>query len=78
MPLPPELRFRTEVAAVEALGHEVVVYVELPAPPTAGTGPHLAARLPGTFHAEPGDEIELSVDPGQVYLFDLEGRALTS
>jgi multiple sugar transport system ATP-binding protein len=58
------------VEVTEPMGHETVVHLRL--------GPsRLAARVPGTWQAEPGAEVAVAADPGRIQLFDAQtGSAL--
>ncbi|MGD8395871.1 MAG: TOBE domain-containing protein, partial [Candidatus Eiseniibacteriota bacterium] len=71
----PRARCRVTVHAVEALGHETIVYFAF------GAGdPHartiMAARLPARIDVEPGATLELGMDTARVHVFDRDGEAL--
>jgi len=57
-----------EVANVESLGHEQLVYLQ--------GEPPLVARLDAAHRARVGERIELGVDMGQLYLFGTDGVTL--
>jgi multiple sugar transport system ATP-binding protein len=66
------LRFATVVTAVELLGHEALVHVEI-------AGSALIARLPGATRPHAGDRLELGIDPTDLTLFSAaDGVALNA
>jgi len=84
---PERPRLRLEVASVELLGDEQIVYAPAPVPvidPDAGAKPaplapeqsYLAARLPAERRVRAGDTVALALDPEALRWFDEEGRAL--
>ncbi|MEA3410459.1 MAG: ATP-binding cassette domain-containing protein [Pseudomonadota bacterium] len=76
---------RTRVSAVESLGHEQLVYGNIPGlDATGGNNGDASPNRNGNivFRADaddplsPGDEISVSMDPRRVYLFDASGRTM--
>ena len=79
---------QVRVIAVEAMGHEQIVYFDAgvrrlaAAPRTADSGEVpladgvFAARLPSRCHAEPGQSLGLRFDLSQIHVFDMNGVAL--
>lgn len=84
---PEDQRCRIRVHAVEALGHEKILYFESPVrgpgsggdeaaeSRSQGTGT-MSARLPAKIDVEAGDEIELGIDTAQSHFFEPDGKAL--
>lgn len=77
-----------EVALLESLGHEQIVYFQAPVPvadvdqgpdvtvKSAGTS-LLAARLPADRDVKAAQKIRLAVDPNKFYWFDRSGKTLS-
>ena len=65
------LRFVVE--HVEWLGHETLAHLRAAA---GADGAQVVARLPGMHPLAAGAPLALAVDPGRVYVFDRDGRAL--
>ena len=58
------------VALTELLGREQMVYLDL------RDGTRLVARLGADQRLHPGEDIAIGIDPGRLYLFQADGRAL--
>lgn len=81
-----DIRVPVEVESVEALGYESLLYfrsemASLDIDCFAETGqervqPQMVARLSGLSDIGSGQQIELGLDPKQLYLFSKEGEAL--
>ncbi len=83
----PQLSLRVET--IESLGHEQLVYGQLPNANYSGsesvdhllqsighsTG-QLIARLPVDYAVRPGNDLTVGIDERQLYFFNLEGKAL--
>ena len=79
---------RVRVIAVEAMGHEQIVYFDMGVKAFATTtrtsssgeatlsNGVFAARLPSRCHAEPGQSLALGLDVSQIHIFDMNGVAL--
>ena len=63
-------RLHGRVAMTELLGREQMVYLDL------GDGTRMVARLHADHRFDAGEEIAVGIDPGRMYLFDDQGRAL--
>jgi multiple sugar transport system ATP-binding protein len=61
---------RIQVALVEPLGHETVIYGEIEG------GAKLTLALPGSIKVRPGATLDCFFDPNDCYLFDGSGVAL--
>lgn len=82
-----QTRIPVEIAGIEALGHEHLVYfradvtaVDTDRFTTAGNEsmrPQMVARLPGQAKVETGGTIELGVGLQELYFFDAEGGAIS-
>ncbi len=84
---PEHARVPIRAEAVEALGHEQIVYFEAPVPAidadrapeivrASGQAALLAARLSTRRSIRPGETASLAVDAAALYWFDGGGRAL--
>jgi len=60
------------VKAVEALGHEQLLYADIP----QVSGENTAIRLPALPMIAIGDRLPLAVDSRRIHLFDAQGRAI--
>jgi len=81
-------RLQVRALAVEAMGHEQIVYFDVGMKPLAARvtgaesgevalpGDAFAARLPSRCHAEPGQSLALGLDVSQIHIFDMNGVAL--
>ena len=68
------VELRTDVQAVEFLGHETLVSLSLPGSESIPTEPPFVARLPGSFR-QPGDNRAIFyLKPEDLYFFDTAGR----
>ncbi|MDJ0616718.1 MAG: sn-glycerol-3-phosphate ABC transporter ATP-binding protein UgpC [Calothrix sp. MO_192.B10] len=88
----PDRCLPVEVEAVEALGHEMIVYFDAPVSrvevedsrdgTTAGSlkggqsSSILIARLPSNRNVYTGTQVNLGVDTSKLYLFHLDGKAI--
>jgi multiple sugar transport system ATP-binding protein len=75
----PRPRIEVELAAVEMLGHEEILYFTSPAvsSPEGGSSVGLlAARVGVGRRPETGDRVELAVDTHALHLFGADGRRL--
>ena len=68
------VELRTDVQAVEFLGHETLVYLSLPASGSASSEPPLVARLPGQFCQPRDNRAVFFLNPKDLYFFDAAGR----
>ena len=84
-PAPQTLGLGLKVVAVEALGHERLVYAELADPEdeqrrralqACGAGAQLALRLPPGRPVAPGSLIDVGIPPAAVHLFTATGEAI--
>ena len=83
-----EIHISVEIASIEALGHEHLIYfradvmaVDTDRYIAAGeeaTGPLMVARLPGQAGAQVNGMIELGVALKALYFFDINGDAVSS
>jgi multiple sugar transport system ATP-binding protein len=68
------VELKTNVEAVEFLGHETLAYLFLPGTGQVRTEQPSIARLPGQFH-KPDDNVGVFyIEPEALYFFDLAGR----
>jgi multiple sugar transport system ATP-binding protein len=68
------VELRTEVIAVEFLGHESLVYLSLPGAGQPPADRPLVARLPGRFRQPADKAAVLHIRPEMLYFFDQTGR----
>ncbi len=85
---PEEQKIKGKVHTVEALGHELIIYLEVPVETTSESeissmaNPEKAeistmvARLPSNFFFQKGEELTLGVDTSSLHFFNMEGCAI--
>jgi multiple sugar transport system ATP-binding protein len=87
--VPPGQRCRVQVHAVEALGHEKIVYFDAPVEMIKGdenTSDNsqnenrdqrtMAARLPARMDIKANQELELGIDTRHIHFFETSGKAI--
>ena len=90
--IPSDRRMEVEIAAIEALGYEMLIYFSVAVQKVtvdveAAKEEELlqysntdvatfAARLPVMRHLRPGVKLSLEIDTNQLYLFESTGRAI--
>jgi len=73
-PTEASVELKTNVEAVEFLGHETLAYLFLPGAAQGHTGQPFIARLPGRFHKPNDDVAVFYIEPEALYFFNQAGR----